>query len=182
MTPDLASAARRGGRGADHQFGLEQEPAGLRPRIVDAFEQELGGFPAHLILEILDRRQGRIPERSLLPVSYTHLDVYKRQTLDNIFAEDNPGVAVSGLTETSVSPKLGGIWRFNDEWSVLGNYAHGFRSPPYGDVNVGFTNLQGGYTVIANPDLKPETSNGFELGVRFVNAAFYAGLTGYYND
>ena len=61
-------------------------------------------------------------------------------------------------------------------------YAHGFRSPPYGDVNVGFTNLQSGYTVIPNPDLKPETSNGFELGVRFVDAAFYAGLTGYYND
>ena len=118
---------------------------------------------------------------SLIPglrVDYYKLD----PTLDNIFAEDNPGVAVSGLTETSVSPKLGGIWRFNDQWSVFGNYAHGFRSPPYGDVNVGFTNLQGGYTVIANPDLKPETSDGFELGLRFVDTAFYAGLTGYYND
>ncbi|RYE44963.1 MAG: TonB-dependent receptor, partial [Hyphomicrobiales bacterium] len=111
------------------------------------------------------------------------VDYYKLDpTMDNIFAEDNPGVAVEGLTETSVSPKLGGIWRFNDQWSLFGNYAHGFRSPPYGDVNVGFTNLVGGYTVIANPDLKPETSDGFELGLRFANEAVYAGLTGYYND
>lgn len=118
---------------------------------------------------------------SLIPA--LRVDYYKLDpTLDNIFAEDNPGVAVEGLTETSVSPKLGGIWRINDQWSLFGNYAHGFRSPPYGDVNVGFTNLVGGYTVIANPDLKPETSDGFELGLRFANDAFYAGLTAYYND
>lgn len=118
---------------------------------------------------------------SLIPgvrVDYYRLD----PTLDNIFAEDNPGVAVEGMDETSVSPKLGGVWRFAEGWSLFANYAHGFRAPPYGDVNVGFTNLTAGYTVIANPDLKPETSDGYELGLRFANDAFYAGLTGYYND
>lgn len=118
---------------------------------------------------------------SLIPglrVDYYKLD----PTLDNIFAEDNPGVAVEGMDETSVSPKLGGVWRFAEGWSLFGNYAHGFRAPPYGDVNVGFTNLTAGYTVVANPDLKPETSDGYELGVRFSNDAFYAGLTSYYND
>lgn len=118
---------------------------------------------------------------SVIPA--VRVDYYKLDpTLDNIFAEDNPGVAVEGMTDTAVSPKLGAVWRFNENWSLFGNYARGFRSPPYGDVNVGFTNLQGGYTVIANPDLKPETSSGYELGVRFSNAAVYAGLTGYYNS
>lgn len=118
---------------------------------------------------------------SLVPA--LRVDYYKLDpTLDNIFAEDNPGVAVEGMSETSVSPKLGGIWRMNDQWSLFANYARGFRAPPYGDVNVGFTNLAGGYTVIANPDLKPETSDGYELGLRFGGKAFYAGLTGYYND
>jgi len=118
---------------------------------------------------------------SLVPA--LRVDYYKLDpTLDNIFAEDNPGVAVEGMSETSVSPKLGGIWRFGERWSLFANYARGFRAPPYGDVNVGFTNLQGGYTVVANPDLKPETSNGYELGLRFGGEAVYAGLTGYYND
>lgn len=120
---------------------------------------------------------GRLSVLPSLRVDYYKLD----PTLDNIFAEDNPGVAVEGMTETSVSPKLGAIWRFNEAWSLFGNYARGFRAPPYGDVNVGFTNLQSGYTVIANPDLKPETSNGFELGLRFSGEAVYAGLTTYYN-
>ena len=118
---------------------------------------------------------------SLIPglrVDYYKLD----PTLDTIFAEDNPGVAVEGMHQTSFSPKLGGIWRLDDRWSLYANYARGFRAPPYSDVNVGFTNLQAGYTVVANPDLKAETSNGYELGLRFAGKAVYAGITTYYND
>ncbi|TWT21142.1 TonB-dependent hemoglobin/transferrin/lactoferrin family receptor [Luteimonas marina] len=101
--------------------------------------------------------------------------------LDGIFAGDNPGVAVAGLTETSVSPKLGMVWHFSDGWSLFGGYARGFRSPPYADVNIGFTNVMFGYTAIANPDLKPETSDGLELGLRYSGDAVHASLSGYYN-
>jgi hemoglobin/transferrin/lactoferrin receptor protein len=86
---------------------------------------------------------------------------------DAIFAADNPGVALVDLTETRMSPKLGMVWRFAPDWSVFAGYARGFRAPPYADVNIGFTNLAFGYTAIANPDLKPETSNGFEAGLRY---------------
>ena len=110
------------------------------------------------------------------------VDYYKLDPeLDPIFAQDNPGVVVSDLTETSVSPKLGAVWHFSEGGSLFGGYQHGFRAPPYGDVNLGFTNLQFGYTAIPNPDLKPETSNGVELGLRFSNDAVYAEVSGYYN-
>lgn len=110
------------------------------------------------------------------------VDYYKLDPeLDPIFAQDNPGVVVSNLTETSVSPKLGAVWHFSEGGSLFGGYQHGFRAPPYGDVNLGFTNLQFGYTAIPNPDLKPETSNGVELGLRFSNDAVYAEVSGYYN-
>jgi len=100
---------------------------------------------------------------------------------DKIFAEDNPGVAVKGLTKTSVSPKLGAVWHLTQDWSLYGGYARGFRSPPYGDVNIGFTNLQFQYTAIANPDLKPETSDGVEAGVRYGGDTAYFSVSGYYN-
>ena len=110
------------------------------------------------------------------------VDYYKLDPkLDNIFVEDNPGVAVAGLSETSVAPKLGMVWHFAEDWSLFGGYARGFRSPPYADVNIGFTNVQFGYTAIANPDLKPETSDGLELGLRYSGDAVYASLSGYYN-
>ena len=117
---------------------------------------------------------------SLVPgVRVDHYEL--RPEIDGIFATDNPGVAVSDLTKTSVSPKLGLVWRFADQWSLFAGYAHGFRSPPFNDVNLGFTNVQFGYTAIPNPDLKPETSDGLELGVRFIGAAAYASVSGYYN-
>ncbi|MFZ5635320.1 MAG: TonB-dependent hemoglobin/transferrin/lactoferrin family receptor [Pseudomonadota bacterium] len=101
--------------------------------------------------------------------------------VDAIFAADNPGVAVSDLTETSLSPKLGMVWRFAPNWSLFAGYARGFRAPPYNDANIGFTNLAGGYTAIANPDLKPETSDGFEAGLRYSGDAVWFSLAGYDN-
>ncbi|MGV7195968.1 TonB-dependent hemoglobin/transferrin/lactoferrin family receptor [Xanthomonas axonopodis] len=102
--------------------------------------------------------------------------------VDDIFREDNPGVAAATIDQTRVSPKFGAVWRFSDAWSAYANYAHGFRAPPYNDVNIGFTNLQGRYTAIANPDLKAETSRGGELGLRFNDAIGYLGLAVYYTD
>ncbi len=95
---------------------------------------------------------------------------------DAIFTDGNPGVAVSALRSTSVSPKLGAVWRAAPHWAVFGGYSCGFRAPPYADVNVGFTNLMFGYTAIANPDLKPEASNGLELGLRFAAGRSHASV------
>lgn len=104
-----------------------------------------------------------------------------RPEIDAIFAGDNPGVAVEDLTETSVSPKLGMVWHFAPDWSLFAGYARGFRAPPYNDVNVGFTNLAFGYTAIANPDLKPETSDGVEAGLRYGGEAAWFSFALYDN-
>ena len=125
----------------------------------------------------------RLVDGHLSLIPGLRVDYYQlKPDVDAIFAADNPGVPVSDLDDTSVSPKFGAIWRFDDSWSMFGNYAHGFRAPPYNDVNLGFTNFQFGYTAIPNPDLKPETSDGIELGLRYVGAASYFGVSGYYND
>jgi hemoglobin/transferrin/lactoferrin receptor protein len=111
------------------------------------------------------------------------IDYYKlNPQVDAIFGADNPGVRVADLEETSVSPKLGAIWHFTDSLSTYASYARGFRAPPYNDVNIGFTNLAFGYTAIANPDLKPETSNGYEVGLRGENERGFFAMTGFYND
>ncbi len=104
-----------------------------------------------------------------------------RPDIDAIFAADNPGVAAVDLDETSIAPKLGAVWSFAPDWSLFAGYARGFRAPPYADVNIGFTNLAFGYTAIANPDLKPETSDGFEAGIRYAGDALWFGLSVYDN-
>jgi hemoglobin/transferrin/lactoferrin receptor protein len=120
---------------------------------------------------------------ALLLIPGARVDYYKLEPdADDIFTADNPGVTVADLEETSVSPKLGAIWNFTDGLSVYANYARGFRAPPYNDVNIGFTNLAFGYTAIANPDLKPETSNGYEIGLRGESGQAFFSVAGFYND
>ena len=86
---------------------------------------------------------------------------------DAIFEEDNPGLEPVPLDEDEFSPKFGVLWDIDERWQVFGQYSEGFRAPPVNDVNIGFTNLQFGYTAIPNPDLKSEKSKGAEAGVRF---------------
>jgi len=73
-----------------------------------------------------------------------------------------------------VSPKLAGLWRLNPEWSVFGHVARGFRAPSYDEVNGHFRNTTQSYGVAPNPDLKPESSVGGELGLRLTRAGLRA--------
>lgn len=89
------------------------------------------------------------------------------------------------LSGNATSPKLGVMYRVNPEWSVFGNYAKGFRAPNAGQVNAFFENPVANYKTIPNPDLKPETSQNLELGVRgrLGNVSLdVAAFTGRYKD
>lgn len=116
----------------------------------------------------------------LIPgVRYDSFSIDPRK--DPVFDEDNPGVKPVDLDSDHFSPKLAAIWQFTDALSVYVQYAGGFRAPPYSDVNVGFTNLQQGYTALPNPDLKPETSRGVEAGIRGSGEIGYFSVSAYRN-
>lgn len=124
----------------------------------------------------------RLADGRLNLIPALRVDYYKLEPRhDAVFAQDNPGIRPVDVDHTSWSPKLGAIWRFDDAWSVFAQYAHGFRAPPYNDVNIGFTNLQFGYTALPNPKLKPETSNGLEVGLRANGRYGYASVSAYEN-
>ena len=74
----------------------------------------------------------------------------------------------SALSGSALSPKLGAVWRVAPMAHVFAQYAHGFRAPKPSQVNGGVTNLTAAspYTSIGNPNLKPESSDSVELGLR----------------
>ncbi|MDM0069235.1 TonB-dependent hemoglobin/transferrin/lactoferrin family receptor [Variovorax sp. J31P207] len=95
------------------------------------------------------------------------------------------GPTAVSLSDSAVSPKLGVLYRATPQWTIYGNYASGFKAPNAFQVNNFFENVISGYRTIPNPNLKPETSDNFELGTRgragilnFEAAAF----TGNYRD
>lgn len=122
-------------------------------------------------------RDGRL---HLVPaIRYDRFEVDPRR--DAVFEADNPGIHPVQLDSDRFSPKLAAIYKAADAWRVYGQLTTGFRAPPYSDVNVGFTNLQFGYTALPNPDLKPETSRGAEVGLRVDGDAGYASVAVYRN-
>jgi hemoglobin/transferrin/lactoferrin receptor protein len=86
---------------------------------------------------------------------------------DPMYLEDYPFAELVSLTESDVSPKLGVIYKLTDATDVYLQYSHGFRAPPYADANIGLDLPFFNYRAIPNPDLKSESSDGFDLGLRW---------------
>jgi hemoglobin/transferrin/lactoferrin receptor protein len=103
-------------------------------------------------------------------------------TADRIFREDNPTVPVVSIEETSFAPKLGVTYAIDQRATVFVQYAHGFRAPPPEDVNIGLELPLLNVRAVPNPDLQPERSDGYELGLRWRSAAVQLSASGYYND
>ncbi|MCB1668739.1 MAG: TonB-dependent hemoglobin/transferrin/lactoferrin family receptor [Porticoccaceae bacterium] len=76
------------------------------------------------------------------------------------------GFPVESVTESEVSANFGVIYDLTDEVSLFAQYAEGFRPPNFDEANQSFVNLNFNYATVPNPDLKPETSRGVELGVK----------------
>lgn len=86
--------------------------------------------------------------------------------------EDDPLYRpLDGRTATThsgdhVSPKLAAAFDLDRTWQVWAQYVEGFRPPNYEETNRFFYNSSQLYAVLGNPELKPETSRGVELGLR----------------
>ena len=102
---------------------------------------------------------------------------------DQFFANSNtPNFEIHEQQETAISPKLGATLDLSQNYRLFAQYAKGFRAPPYDNANFGFRNDAFFYEILPNGNLKPETSDGFEAGLR---AKFRSGssfqLTAFYN-
>lgn len=101
---------------------------------------------------------------------------------DEIFIIANPGVEAVPFDDSQVSLKLGAVYDLNETTNVWLQYAEGFRIPPFDDLNVGFTNFAGGYTSLPNPNLKPESVESWEIGVRQRLDAVKWSVSAYHNN
>ena len=87
--------------------------------------------------------------------------------VDALYLEDYPDYEPVGLSESDLSPKLGIIYKVSSEVDLYAQYSHGFRAPPYSDANVSLDIPFFAYRAIPNPDLKSESSDGFDIGIRW---------------
>ncbi len=89
---------------------------------------------------------------------------------DQIYLGDNPETVVVAVNEDKFSPRAGVLYHLNNELGIYVQYVNGFRAPPFEDANIGLNIPLFNIRAIPNPDLRSETSQGFEAGFRYISA------------
>ncbi len=86
----------------------------------------------------------------------------------------------AGQSGSRLSPKLRASYEPTNEVELYAQWAMGFRAP---DVNELYMNYgaPGTYLTVGNPNLDPETSNGFEIGANLGDDDFGGHLGVFYN-
>ena len=93
-----------------------------------------------------------------------------------------PNFASAKQDGSRVSPKIGAVVKLGETVRLFANYAQGFKAPEPSQVNQFFENLAFGYTSRPNPNLKPETSEAFEAGLRIIGSNVRVDLTAFHVD
>ncbi|MFW2174510.1 TonB-dependent receptor domain-containing protein [Acinetobacter guillouiae] len=83
------------------------------------------------------------------------------------------------------TPRAYLVWNANDNWTLKGGYSEGYKAPRLERLTNGVYNIgrQGAVPFFGSPNLKPETSNNFELGTYFNNGSnFDANITAFFSQ
>lgn len=83
-----------------------------------------------------------------------------------------------------INPRLYGVWRLSNEWTLKGGVARGFKAPELRAVIDDYAVVRRNrFVMFGNPDLKPERSTNYELSAMWSNRDdLSAGATLFYND
>ncbi len=123
-------------------------------------------------------------------VGAVRFDNYKLDASnDKIYVDSANGRTdfAGGYNHSSVTPKLSLTYNLNDESILYATYSRGFRPGAWYEINTSYDNLYCpivafcGVTTESNPDLKPETSNNYEIGFKADGENYDITLAGYYN-
>ena len=96
-------------------------------------------------------------------VRYTWVksEIDERDTINNIKVNSDHD------SDSKAVFNFGATYRGFENLALRANWSQGYRTPILSELYV--STSMGGGSVAANPDLKPETSNNFELGARYSN-------------
>ena len=94
------------------------------------------------------------------------IDAVTDSAYENTVDSVGPVNPVVDLENSTVNPSLALIYNISPELSAFGKYSTAFRSPTHSELNTAHGNRFRGYYYLANPDLKPETSDNYEFGLK----------------
>ena len=183
LSADLESRTRTGGLthrfvyGADYsrtrQEGIRD---GTVPPVGESFPTRAFPNTDYVLAGVFVQDEIKTADERLSVFPALRLDYYKLSPKPDALY---PLPIAAGQSDARLSPKVGAVFRVTPEVSAFANYARGFKAPLPSQVNNGFTNQIINYTSLPNPDLKPETSETLEGGLRFGSGAWQASASAF---
>lgn len=112
-------------------------------------------------------------------------DYYKLKPSDaNGYTQRETDIApIASQSHSAFSPRLGVVWKLHPAFNPYAQYSRGFKAPSVQQLTTTYGNTFGfmRYSLVGNPNLKPETVNNFELGVRGQHNGVEYSLAGFDN-
>ncbi|WP_461538742.1 TonB-dependent hemoglobin/transferrin/lactoferrin family receptor [Spongorhabdus nitratireducens] len=94
-------------------------------------------------------------------------------------AEAGSPTQIKDAKDSKVTGRLGSVFKLNQDLALFAQFSQGFKAPGFHEMY--YTRVSHGYSILANPSLKPEESNSFELGLRGNYRLGSFEVTGFYN-
>jgi hemoglobin/transferrin/lactoferrin receptor protein len=154
---------------------LEQDGirSGTVPTPPDVFPTRAFPLTEYILTGIFVQDQITLLDGTLVLYPALRYDAYElTPRRDPLFPAN---VAIAASDDSHISPKLGIVVWPSDWIGAFANIGSGYKAPEPSQVNNGFSNPSQGYTSIPNPDLKPETSDSVEAGIRFRDIGVFGG-------
>ncbi len=121
--------------------------------------------------------------RKLTLIPGVRVDQFKL-TPDNspLYLATTAGIRAPSFDANAVSPKLGVLVGLTPTLNAYAQYNRGFRYPTAEDLTATFTNAAVRYRTLPNPDLKEETSDAYEVGLKGqVTPALHVRVSAFYS-
>lgn len=91
--------------------------------------------------------------------------------------------SASSLWGSTTNPSVGLAWQVSPAVRLRSNVARGFRAPGFKEIRYTFFNPAGGYTLVGNSELRPESSVSETAGATWApSESFSFDVEGYRND
>jgi hemoglobin/transferrin/lactoferrin receptor protein len=123
-------------------------------------------FPLKRFPKTLERGQGLFLQNEMVSERWSLIGAVRA---DRYSISPDPSGFVgtpASLAGSSITPKVGGTFLLNDQTTLYGQIASGYKAPTADQVNRFFENATSFYKTIPNPKLKPERAKSIELGMK----------------
>lgn len=101
---------------------------------------------------------------------------------DSFKAEPDSNSGQPDVSSDAITGRLGAVFHWNNNISSFAQFSQGFKAPTLQDLYYFKDKPDANIVLKPNPDLKPEESNSYEIGLRGQNHLGNFELAGFYND